>query len=563
MMKAILFACVAAAIGCGPGARPNGGNGDGGGGGGGDGGCAATCSADLHSVVDCHGTVITQCSATDACDVSSGTCVNACTAAQDDHRSVGCDYYATDMESFLPTYCFAAFVANTWTSAAHISVEYKGTSLDPSTFTSVPSGSGSAITYGAYNANTGIPPGSVGLVFLSGSQGTAPDCPLTPATTTGYITGTGLGSSFHITTDVPVVAYEMNPYGGGEVAVTGASLLIPTSAWDVNYVAVNVSPADTEIAASPSLNIVAAQNDTTVTLTPVAAVTAGGGVPAGSAGQPMTITLAQGEYAQITQTAELTGSVVSSNNPVGFMAGQNCMRYPIGTAACDHGEQMVPPVKAMSSTYVGVMYRPRASDETETFFRVIGAVDGTQLTYSSNVGGPPTLGMGSAVAFETGTPFTVSSQDANHPFMLFTYMTSADFLADGEGYGDPDFVYDVPPAQYLTDYVFFSDPTYPETNLVVVRAPGSNGQFADVMLDCSGALTGWQPVGSYQWTRADLQTGFGPVGNCNNGRHEITSDAPFGLQVWGWGTPQTGTAYVSYGYPAGMNIAPINTVVIE
>jgi hypothetical protein len=146
-------------------------------------------------------------------------------------------------------------------------------------------------------------------------------------------------------------------------------------------------------------------------------------------------------------------------------------------------------------------------------------------------------------------------------------MTSSQYVVvETDGYGDPDFVYDVPPAQYLSDYVFFTDPTYPETDLVIVREKGTDGQFHDVMLDCAGTLSGWQTVGAYEWTRADLQTGnFTPVGNCNNGRHEITSTAPFGLQVWGWGTPNTTafTANVSYGYPGGMNLAPINSVVIE
>jgi hypothetical protein len=53
-----------------------------------------------------------------------------------------------------------------------------------------------------------------------------------------------------------------------------------------------------------------------------------------------------------------------------------------------------------------------------------------------------------------------------------------------------------------------------------------------------------------------------PVGNCSTGRHEITSDAPFGLWVWGWGTPltsETFTQNVSYGYPGGMNVAPVNS----
>jgi hypothetical protein len=168
--------------------------------------------------------------------------------------------------------------------------------------------------------------------------------------------------------------------------------------------------------------------------------------------------------------------------------------------------------------------------------------------------------------FQTGTPFVVTSQDKDHPFMVFTYMTSSEFVE--EGYGDPDFVVDVPPEQYLSEYVFFTDPTYPVTDLVVIRSKGADGLFADVTLDCAGALTGWTPIGAddFEFTRIDLMNGnFMPVGNCSTGRHDIKSPNPFGLWVWGWGTPLTTdfTANVSYGYPGGMNVTPINTVVIE
>jgi hypothetical protein len=276
--------------------------------------------------------------------------------------------------------------------------------------------------------------------------------------------------------------------------------------------------------------------------------------------------LNKGQHAQITQATELTGSSVHSTKPVGFMAGHTCMNMPVGTSYCDHGEQMVAPLQALGSRYVGVMYRPRVAQETGTYWRIIGAVDGTTLTYSTNVGGPTTINKGQQVLFQTGTPFTVESQDKDHPFMMFTYMTSSNAVADG--YGDPDFVTSVPPEQYLQNYVFFTDPTYPETNLVMVRARGIDNNFHDVMLDCSGPITGWQPIGNgeYEYARKDLVTGnFGNVGSCSTGRHEIKSDAPFGLWVWGWGTPNTGTftANVSYGYPGGMNVSPINDVILK
>ena len=98
----------------------------------------------------------------------------------------------------------------------------------------------------------------------------------------------------------------------------------------------------------------------------------------------------------------------------------------------------------------------------------------------------------------------------------------------------------------------------------VIRAK-VNGAFKDVNLDCLGVVGGWQPVGEYEWARVDLITGnFQGVGNCSTGRHEIKSDGRFGLWVWGWGTPLTSffTENVSYGYPGGMNVQPINQIVI-
>jgi hypothetical protein len=526
--------------------------------------CVAACSADGRAI-EC-GNAVTDCADTEFCDPSTVTCANACDAADKEKRSVGCDYYATSMDVFRHGDCFAAFVANTWVKPAHITVKFQGTELPIENFARIPAGAGGAMTFGTYDAAAGLGPGEVAVLFLGGTgvSGTV-TCPVTPAVAVTSLEGTGLGASFEISTDVPVVSYQINPFGGGDASTTGASLLLPTSVWGTSYVAVNAFPQGSSNF-KPSLNMIASEDNTTVTIVPIANVVGGNGVPSGNQGLPLTISLAKGQFAQITQTSELTGSVVSSNKPIGMMAGQPCMQVPITATACDHGEQMIPPVPALGHQYAGVMYRPRAASETQTFWRVVGVVDGTQLTYSATVGGPTTLGKGQVVQFETGTPFTVTAQDANHPFMLFAYMTGSGEVGSGVGLGDPDFVLTVPPDQYLAQYVFFTDPTYPETDLVVVRKRDTGGVFHDVTLDCAGALTGWTAVGSeFEFTRVDLTTGnFQNVGNCSTGRREIHSDVPFGLSVWGWGSGITSpnTRNVSYGYPGGMNVQPINTVIL-
>ncbi|MSP61271.1 MAG: hypothetical protein EXR72_13185 [Myxococcales bacterium] len=532
--------------------------------------CLQTCSDDRRSVVDCHGTELEACAGTDACEPGQRACVNACAAAAAVKQSIGCEYYATFMPQPLQIACFAAFVANTWTQPAHVKVSYGGAALSVASFARIPSGSGKALTYKAFDPAAGIPPGEVVILFLAGPKGTVGSgvspCPVDSAQPLLHpVSATTVGKSFRIQSDVPVVAYQMNPYGGGSAAVTGASLLLPTSVWDTNYVAVNAYENDPGLGIGlPTLNVVAAEDDTRVTMVPVAAVTGGGGIPAAKAGAKLVFTLQRGEHAQIAQSAALTGSVLQSDKRVGFMGGSACLRVPLGVAYCDHAEQMLPPVKALGSEYVGVMYRPRVSEPA--IWRVVGTVNGTQLTWSSNVGGPASLKLGEVKEFITEKPFVVKSQDTDHPFMLFTYMSGSQWKPELNGHGDPEFVISVPPQQYMKSYVFFTDPTYPETNLVVVRArePGSE-QFSEVSLDCAGTLTGWKPIGDYEWTRVDLSTGdFQAVGKCQNGRHEMKSSGRFGLWVWGWGTPKTTifTKNVSYGYPAGMDVKLINEVEI-
>ena len=196
----------------------------------------------------------------------------------------------------------------------------------------------------------------------------------------------------------------------------------------------------------------------------------------------------------------------------------------------------------------------------------MGAVNGTTLTWvpAPPPGAPSQIESGQMVEFAATDPFYVKSQDKDHPFYLSGYMSGG---AKYGGTGDPEWVNAIPSDQYLNQYVFFTDPTYSETSIVVTRKRGSNGQFADVVLDCAGALTGWKPVGEFETTSVPLVTGtFMDIGNCSNGRHEIHSDAPFGVTVWGWGTlaafPGTKlyTQYVSYAYPAGAGVKAINTV---
>jgi hypothetical protein len=520
---------------------------------GGGGSCGNTCSGDLHSIVDCYGNVINTCPDDQGC-APDLTCVAACDAAKLAKSTVGCEYYSQSTVGW----CHAVYIANTWSSPVSINIESGGQMHDVSTYGRIPSGNGQALTYGPL-PNGQLPPNEVAILFLGGFQ-----CPA------GIQPAPGTGAAFHITTSAPVVAYDIDPYGGGSSAITSATLLVPTSAWDLNYVAVAPYPFGPN-SQNPRLSIIAAEDATDVTISPTVDMAGGDingqSVPGTSKGVPATYTLNKGQTLKFEQQAELTGSAILSTKPIGVIGSSGCIN--IDACCCDGAHQQIPPVRALGSEYVAVRYRNRVDGKEETPpWRLVGAVDGTQLVYEpvAPMNAPLALNSGQIAEFRSSGPFIVRSQDKDHPFYMSGYMTGAGDFSDA---GDPEFVNVIPAKQYLNRYIFFADPTYPETNLVIVRSKAQDGKFKDVILDCAGPVGGFQPIGAsvdYEYTRFDLVRGnFEQQGNCNNGRREIHSEAAFGLTVWGWGTHATDpftSTYVSYAYPAGASVQQINEVVV-
>jgi hypothetical protein len=232
---------------------------------------------------------------------------------------------------------------------------------------------------------------------------------------------------------------------------------------------------------------------------------------------------------------------------------------------CDSSHQLIPPLSAFGSEYVAPPYATRQSDMSEESikYKLVGSVNSTTLTYSPSVPGPASINAGQVVEFEATGPFTITSQDNMHPFYVGQYMAGCEVThgsrpgAGGGCLGDEEFVNILPPAQWLSSYVFFTDPTYTTTNLVIVRK-ATQGAFSDVMVDCLGTISGWKPVAGgseYQITNVDLQRDT-PVGSCTNGRHTASSAGPFTIMVWGLANA------ASYAYPAGGNVGTINPVVV-
>lgn len=365
------------------------------------------------------------------------------------------------------------------------------------------------------------------------------------------IHSTSKGHAIEIKTDVPAVVYDIYPYGGAISYISSATLLLPTTAWDVNYVTTTMGEQPT--AFPPGIDFIAQQDGTTITLLPTTNITGGGGIAAATKGTPVTYSINKGETVHIMEFPDssgndLTGSIVQSNVPVGVWGEHFCMT------------QTDPPP-----------------------WRIVGMVDGTTLTYDPPVAGAPaTVKEGQLVEFAGPNVFHVKSQDDKHPFYVAAHRPGYDcdaghqqippIKALGNDYvalgneatdysvGGPETVNVVPPAQFLPSYIFFTDPTYGYTEIALVREKASDNTFKDVKLDCmSGPVTGWLPVGSsgqYEYAHVDLRHAGAAVGTCDNGLHNIASTEKFGITVWGYDSAS------SYAYPAGASVKPINSVVV-
>jgi IgGFc binding protein len=552
--------------------------------------------------------------------------IEDCATAAKAAGNLGCTFYSVPFafrySAFMAGACHAMFVVNPGRQPVKLRLDRGGADIPLAPLARLPRGSGRSLELRPYDEVAGLAGGDVAILFLraGGMDNPSQDiaCPEgVTAAERGVFANEAetsfTGRAFRLVADRPVAAYQIFPYGGGGSQVTSATLLLPTETWGAeHYVATPEDGTGTTFVA-----VVAKEDGTEVSLRPTADVLPLRGMPATSRGGRLRVNLGAGELLWVatpfvtqpgrspvteisTPRKALAASLVVSSKPVGVIGGASCTFSPavpplLGQAgACDSVQQQAGPIAALGHEYAAVRHRTRLPPTGMTVpsrrdggapielfgeelgaWQLMGVVEGTTLSYSPSKpeGAPTSLAAGQVVQFATKDAFVVRSQDADHPFYLGAFMTGGQ--GKPEGQGDPDFVNVLPVAQYQSAYVFFTDPTYPETSLVVVRQKGADARFADVRLDCAAApISGWRPLGDLEFTWVDLATGnFQPaIAGCDTGRREMTSAAPFAVTVWGWGrgsvsipTARQGgglgtTNFTSYAFPAGGGVRRINRV---
>jgi len=494
----------------------------------------------------------------EVCDPEVGACTNLCEQAAEKKANVGCQYLAVDMSN-VDEYsandgCFVAIISN---------VQEEGVAT-----VTVEDDAGNVLDFPGHGTERQVAPGELAILALSGGQG---QCSHTPAVqnTVGMNSGLHPGSVFRIKTTLPVVAYQINPFEAADKHTTDASLLIPEPALGNQYYTTNYDGLGSY---ASSISIVPTEDDTHVTISPSVAVLAGGPIPGGP--DSFEVTLNSMEHLQILAqgTTDLTASLVTADKPVAVFSGVLCANIPPGKGYCDHIEQQMPPIQSWGWTYIAAFPPRRAAENT--LWRVIAALDSTKLNFEPLSQYDTVLASGDMVEIDADRSFMVHATSNvpdevdDPPILVVNYLKGAVQTAEESGTdiyglgnlrGDPAMILSVPVEQYLNSYIFLADPSYSYNYVVVVRTDPNQ----IIHLDCLDPIPSnmFEPI-SGDFARAEIKlsaednSADGTCQSVTNGVHDIWSDQPFGIWVYGY------YADTSYGYPGGMNLEQINEVIV-
>ena len=338
-------------------------------------------------------------------------------------------------------------------------------------------------------------------------------------------------------------------------------LILPTLDYPVmnyTYYAVSSSGYHSTNVKSTAI-IVAARNDTTITVTPTHTITvpadliSGGSNMQLSGGNSVTFSLnrLQTFAIQSSGTVDITGTKVVTNKPIAFFSGHECGNVPMyPPCCCDVIMEQVTPTLNWGVTFIFAALRGQAAG---TFVKIISHKSVTQvhLRCSNGTSQQFTLsGSPGIVTKHLTTDNLVCSITANKPIFVAQLCPSQGL---GSNQGDP-FLLIIPPIEQFSTNVTF---------------PGYGDRFPQNYINV--AVLGMQvPSGAYLgstqitqgWTAARYPNGtiIGYVTQVSTSgiQYNLKITEPRKMMVYVYGYD----SYDSYGYVAGMDLLPTAGITI-
>ncbi|HTJ46043.1 MAG TPA: IgGFc-binding protein [Kofleriaceae bacterium] len=588
--RAFVVAIAVNAIACGPNNKNNG-DGDAGG---------SVCTpgnrycdpANDHQVIQCNDdgqgtTVVETCNNADAC--LGGTCVDACSAADGTPSSVGCHFFAVDLDNEAVKTQFG--ITNDAT-AQQFSVVVANVNDYPV-----------RVDVFENDAPYGQPlqEKMVSSSMISANDVKQIDLPQrevdgTMGQTGGYAmdmngtTGTFVSSrAYKIDSTGPVVAVQFNPIV--QQFSNDASLLLPRNGIGMHYTTLGW-PTSNPCGAPPGdmsymqsipdhtfVTILGVQPDTHVTVIPAHPVKAayqgsGVAIPQTPKGTPMQFSVGpydvvnlESDQPQVSifdclnhvdQDGDFTGTKITSDKPVMVFTGNERGNGTGGanpppppgwdneTCCTDHLEEQLLPTEAWGKKFVVSRSPVRSTGgyEEPDLYRVLAWTNGTQVTTSLPAPFDHfTLDAGQWKTLYAYGGFTVQAD--NGAIQVGQYLVSQGLTANG--IGDPSFTIFPAIDQFRQHYVFLVPTTFQDNYMVVSMPVGSH-----IELD-----------GSVEFPPTCTQRDIGEVDGkmyrqwtcrLEPGPHKITTDEAAQLIIYGYYNVG------SYAFLGGSNVNIINPI---
>ena len=305
--------------------------------------------------------------------------------------------------------------------------------------------------------------------------------------------------------------------------------------------------------------LVGCENGTEITITSTQAIQIPSDLIRGSnspitvaSGRPYTVTLNKLQTFLFASRMNLTGSKVVSNKPIAFFSGHECADVPVGVQYCDHLVEQLPPTITWGKQFFVASSLGKTAGEQ--YKLITSTATTTVVCYCYMSGGNvsqvfmTTLhGAGRAYEFHI-TQNRFCSVKASSPILLVQFAIGGDI--EPSGYGDP-FMMMIPPVeQYSNNYTFVTQSNFQNAITVTVASEFFNSE--DIILNGSSlSRATWTPI----YCSTQTVCGYGTRVSLSVGRNFIYHGGPaakLGTFVYGF------RRHCSYGYPAGMQLAPIS-----
>lgn len=356
------------------------------------------------------------------------------------------------------------------------------------------------------------------------------------------------GGAYRISADRPIIAYQFSPLAATSFT-SDASMLYPATSLDTLSYVPHWGGGQ---GGRGYITVAASENGTEIEVTPTTSTVGGADVPAGAAGVPFMIALDEGDIAEVmvnTVNDTLAGTRIESNHPIAVFSAHECANIPANVTACDHIEEQISGVRLWGENFVASRVPVRSAGMPETsLWQIHASEDGTTITLSADgeVTGlpdsPAELDAGETLEFYVGGSvanpgdFVINS---DRPIAVMNYMCGAD-NPPGSSVGDPAMVQLSPAEQFLPRYVVLVPNEWETDVLVLTRPAGVDIELDGVEIDDSEFLD--IDDGDYEVARVVVPDGI----------HTLEAAVGFSVVVVGY------DSYDSYAYLGGSGTGVIN-----